>query len=228
MLEPEKVIQFRVPWVDDDGTLRVNRGVRVQYNSALGPYHGGIRFSHDVNHSIMKFLAFTQILKNALTGLDLGAARGGTDFDPRGKSEQEILRFCQSFMTELSRHLTSDLDVITPDVGVGEREIDWMLGQYKRLGGQTALLTGKRAPSGGSKLNTQAVGYGCVYFADAALRDHSMELTGKRCLISGSGNVAIHVAYKLLEHGAIPITLSDSSGFMVCFAIKCSVHDKFR
>lgn len=214
MLEPERVIMFRVPWVDDQGNQQINRGFRVQFNSALGPYKGGLRFHPSVNLSILKFLGFEQIFKNAgVPGIMLGGGKGGADFNPRGRSDAEVMRFCQSFMSELFRHIGAYTDVPAGDIGVGAREIGYLFGQYKRLANQfTGVLTGKGSSWGGSLIRPEATGYGVVYFLDAYLRhlDHSIE--GKRVAVSGSGNVAQHTVAKLLALGAVPVSMSDSSG----------------
>ena len=211
--EPERVIQFRIPWQDDKGRVRVNRGFRVQFNSAIGPYKGGLRFHPSVNLSILKFLGFEQIFKNALTTLPMGGGKGGADFDPKGKSDPEMMRFCQSFMTELSRHIGPDTDVPAGDIGVGAREVGYLFGQYKRLRNEfTGVLTGKRLNWGGSLVRPEATGYGAVYFAAEMLKTRSETLEGKTCLVSGSGNVAQFAVEKLLDLGATPVTVSDSSG----------------
>ena len=216
IVEPERVISFRVPWTDDQGILQINRGCRVEMNSALGPYKGGIRFHPSVNLSIMKFLAFEQTFKNALTGLNLGGGKGGADFDPKGKSDLEIMRFCQSFMSELWRHIGESTDIPAGDIGVGGREIGYMFGQYKRLRNEfSGVLTGKGSQWGGSFLRPEATGFGLVYFAAHMLAGRSETLEGKTCLISGSGNVAQFTAEKLLEMGAKVISFSDSTGAMV-------------
>lgn len=215
IVEPERVVMFRVPWVDDQGEIRVNRGFRIQMNSAIGPYKGGLRFHPSVNLSILKFLAFEQVFKNALTTLPMGGGKGGSDFDPKGKSDMEIMRFCQSFMAELYRHVGSDTDVPAGDIGVGAREIGFLFGQYKRLANEfTGVLTGKNLRWGGSLIRPEATGYGCVYFAAEMLATRSEGLEGKTCLVSGSGNVAQYTLEKLLEIGARPITFSDSSGYI--------------
>lgn len=215
LVEPERVITFRVPWIDDQGEIQVNRGFRVQMNSALGPYKGGLRFHPSVNLSIMKFLAFEQMFKNALTTLPMGAGKGGSDFDPKGKSDMEVMRFCQSFMTELFRHIGPDTDVPAGDIGVGAREIGFLFGQYKRLTNEvTGVLTGKNLNWGGSLIRPQATGYGCVYFAGEMLVTRGESLEGKTCLVSGSGNVAQYTMEKLVQIGAKPITFSDSSGYI--------------
>lgn len=215
LCEPERIIQFRVPWVNDAGVQQVNRGFRVQFSQTLGPYKGGLRFHPSVNESIIKFLGFEQILKNALTGLPMGGGKGGSDFDPKGKSDLEVKRFTESFMTELSRHIGQDTDVPAGDIGVGGREIGFMFGQWKRMRGtHEGVLTGKGASWGGSKIRPEATGYGCVYSAEFALANAGQSLKGKRVVISGSGNVAQFAAEKLLELGASVLTLSDSSGFI--------------
>lgn len=213
IVEPERQIMFRVAWVDDDGCVQVNKGYRVQFNSALGPYKGGLRFHPSVNASIVKFLGFEQIFKNALTGLQIGGGKGGADFDPRGRSDLEIMRFCQSFMTELYRHVGPVTDVPAGDIGVGGREIGYLFGQYKRLtANYDGVLTGKGLLWGGSEGRVAATGYGAVYFADNMLQDRGESLQDKVCLVSGAGNVAIHTIEKLYELGARPVTVSDSRG----------------
>lgn len=215
MAEPERVIMFRVPWMDDRGEIHINRGYRVQMNSAIGPYKGGIRFHSSVNLSIMKFLAFEQTFKNALTTLPMGGAKGGSDFSPRGKSDAEVMRFCQSFMTELQRHIGADTDVPAGDIGVGGREIGFLFGQYKRLRDEfTGTLTGKGLGWGGSLLRTQATGYGVCYFAEQMLATRGKNFEGKTVLVSGSGNVAQYAAEKAMKLGAKVVTLSDSDGFI--------------
>lgn len=212
MVEPERVVKFKVPWVDDKGFMRVHRGYRVQYNSALGPYKGGLRFHPTVNESILKFLGFEQILKNSLTGLSMGGGKGGSNFDPKGKSEAEIAKFCQSFMTELFKIIGPHRDVPAGDIGVGGREIGYMFGQYRRLTSDfSGVLTGKGLEWGGSNIRPEATGYGCVYFANEAMGGN---LSGLRCAISGSGNVAQFTAEKLVHLGAIPVSFSDSSGYI--------------
>ena len=214
--EPERAIQFRVPWQDDAGKWQVNRGFRVQFNSAIGPYKGGLRFHPSVNLSILKFLGFEQIFKNALTGLPIGGGKGGSDFDPKGKSDAEIMRFCQSFMTELHRHIGPNLDVPAGDIGVGGREIGYMYGQYKRLrGNDQGVLTGKGLTWGGSLARTQATGYGLVYYAQEMLKDLGTDFNGKTVAISGAGNVAIYACEKAQQLGAKVITVSDSNGYVV-------------
>jgi glutamate dehydrogenase (NADP+) len=215
LVEPERVVQFRVAWVDDQGKQQVNRGFRVQFNQALGPYKGGLRFHPSVTLSIIKFLGFEQILKNSLTTLAMGGAKGGSDFDPRGRSDNEVMKFCQSFMTELFRHIGPDTDVPAGDINVGGREIGFLFGQYKRLTGHyEGVLTGKALQWGGSLLRPEATGYGLVYYAQEVLQGQGKDLKGLRCLVSGSGNVAQYTVEKLLELGAVPVTLSDSSGFI--------------
>lgn len=213
MVEPERQIVFRVPWVDDSGRVQVNRGFRVQFNSAIGPYKGGLRFHPSVNLGILKFLGFEQIFKNALTSLPMGGGKGGADFDPKGKSDEEVMRFCQSFMTELARHIGPDTDVPAGDIGVGAREIGYLFGQYKRIANEfTGVLTGKNLKWGGSLIRPEATGYGAVYFAREMLENKKESLEGSRCVISGSGNVAQFTAEKLIELGAIPVSFSDSDG----------------
>jgi glutamate dehydrogenase (NADP+) len=213
IVEPERIIIFRVPWFDDHGNMQVNRGYRVQMNSAIGPYKGGLRFHPSVNLGILKFLAFEQVFKNSLTTLMMGGAKGGSDFDPKGKSDNEVMRFCQSFMTELCRYIGPDTDVPAGDIGVGGREIGFLFGQYKRLRNEfTGVLTGKGLNWGGSLIRPEATGYGCVYFAAEMLKTRSDSLEGKLCLVSGSGNVSQYTVEKLLDLGAKPITLSDSNG----------------
>src|SRR6266487_3746283 len=215
IIEPERVIMFRVPWRDDQGNLHVNRGFRIQMNSAIGPYKGGLRFHPTVNLSILKFLAFEQVFKNALTTLPMGGAKGGSDFDPKGKSDGEVMRFCQSFMTELQRHIGQFTDVPAGDIGVGGREIGYLFGQYKRVRNEFAgVLTGKGLEWGGSLIRPAATGYGCVYFAHEMLSSRDDSLEGKLCLVSGSGNVAQYTIEKLLHKGAQPITISDSGGIV--------------
>ncbi|MCC6414718.1 MAG: NADP-specific glutamate dehydrogenase [Opitutaceae bacterium] len=213
MVEPERVIMFRVPWVDDDGAVRVNRGYRVQMSSAIGPYKGGLRFHPSVNLGILKFLALEQVLKNSLTTLPMGGGKGGSDFDPKGRSDGEVMRFCQSFMNELYRHVGAFLDVPAGDIGVGAREIGYLFGQYKRLANEfSSVLTGKGLAYGGSLIRPEATGYGCVYFAQEMLRRKRMGFDGKRVAISGSGNVAQYAAEKAIEMGSKVISLSDSQG----------------
>ncbi len=215
MVEPERVIMFRVPWLDDRGEVQINRGFRVQMNSAIGPYKGGFRFHPSVNLGIMKFLAFEQVFKNSLTTLPMGGAKGGSDFDPKGKSDNEVMRFCQSFMTELFRHIGPNTDVPAGDIGVGAREIGFLFGQYKRLRNEfTGVLTGKGLNWGGSLIRPEATGYGTIYFAAEMLATKGETLEGKTCLVSGSGNVAQYAVQKLIELGAKATTMSDSSGFI--------------
>jgi glutamate dehydrogenase (NADP+) len=211
--EPERVIMFRVPWVDDKGEVQINRGYRIQMNSAIGPYKGGLRFHPSVNLSILKFLAFEQVFKNSLTTLPMGGGKGGSDFDPKGKSDNEVMRFCQSMMTELSKHIGADTDVPAGDIGVGGREIGFMYGQYKRLRNEfTGVLTGKGATWGGSLIRPEATGYGCVYFTEEMLKTQNDSFKGKTVAISGSGNVAQYACEKATQLGAKVITLSDSEG----------------
>ncbi|NOR10308.1 MAG: NADP-specific glutamate dehydrogenase, partial [Desulfovibrionaceae bacterium] len=213
--EPERVIMFRVPWMDDEGQVHVNRGFRVEMNSALGPYKGGLRFHASVNLGIIKFLAFEQVFKNSLTTLAMGGGKGGSDFDPKGKSDNEVMRFCQSFMSELYRHIGSNTDVPAGDIGVGAREIGYLFGMYKKLKNEfTAVLTGKSLGWGGSLIRPEATGYGSVYFAAEMLNTHRDSLENKRCLVSGSGNVAQYTTEKILELGGTVLTLSDSSGYV--------------
>ena len=215
MVEPERVVMFRVPWTDDRGEIHINRGFRVQMNSAIGPYKGGIRFHSSVNLSIMKFLAFEQTFKNALTTLPMGGAKGGSDFSPRGKSDAEVMRFCQSFMTELQRHIGPDTDVPAGDIGVGGREVGYLFGQYKRIRDEfTGTLTGKGLGWGGSRLRPEATGYGVCYFAQEMLATRGETFEGKTVLVSGSGNVAQYAAQKAMRLGAKVVTLSDSDGFV--------------
>ena len=211
--EPERVVMFRVPWFDDKGSVQVNRGFRIQMNSAIGPYKGGLRFHPSVNLGILKFLAFEQVFKNSLTTLPMGGGKGGSDFDPKGKSDNEVMRFCQSFMTELQRHIGPDTDVPAGDIGVGGREIGYLFGQYKRLRNEfTGVLTGKGLAWGGSLIRPEATGYGCVYFASEMLKTRRDKLEGKVCLVSGSGNVSQYTVEKLLDLGAKPVSMSDSDG----------------
>lgn len=215
MVEPERTILFRVPWVNDAGKICVNRGYRVQFNSAIGPYKGGLRFHPSVNLSILKFLGFEQVFKNSLTTLPMGGGKGGSDFDPHGKSDAEVMRFCQSFMTELYRHIGADTDVPAGDIGVGGREIGYMFGQYKRLSNEfTGILTGKGLAYGGSLIRPEATGYGCVYFAENMLAVKGDGFKGKVCAVSGSGNVAQYTIQKLTQLGAKAVTASDSNGFI--------------
>jgi len=215
LIEPERVILFRVPWTDDQGGVQVNRGFRIEMNSAIGPYKGGLRFHPSVNLSILKFLAFEQVFKNALTTLPMGGGKGGSDFDPKGKSDTEVMRFCQSFMTELQRHIGANTDVPAGDIGVGGREIGFLFGQYKRMANEfTGVLTGKGLNWGGSLIRPEATGYGAVYFAAEMLTTRNESLEGKVCLVSGSGNVAQYATEKLLDLGAKIVTLSDSGGYI--------------
>ena len=215
IVEPERQIIFRVPWVDDNGKVQVNRGYRVEFNSAIGPYKGGLRFHPSVNISIIKFLGFEQIFKNALTTLPMGGGKGGSDFDPKGKSDGEVMRFCQSFMTELSRHIGPNTDVPAGDIGVGGREIGYMFGQYKRLRNEfSGTLTGKGLKWGGSLVRTEATGYGLCYFTQAMLQEHGTSFEGKTVVISGSGNVAIYACEKATQLGAKVVALSDSNGYV--------------
>jgi glutamate dehydrogenase (NADP+) len=214
-IEPERVVMFRVPWVDDRGAVQINRGFRIEMNSAIGPYKGGLRFHPSVNLGILKFLAFEQVFKNSLTTLPMGGGKGGSDFDPKGKSDQEVMRFCQSFMIELARHIGPNTDVPAGDIGVGGREIGYLFGQYKRLRNEfTGVLTGKGLNWGGSLIRPEATGYGAVYFAAEMLATRGETLEGKTALVSGSGNVAQYTVEKLLDLGARPVTLSDSSGYI--------------
>nr|WP_282012585.1 NADP-specific glutamate dehydrogenase [Nitrospina watsonii] len=216
--EPDRIIIFRVCWEDDKGTYRVNRGYRVQHSNAIGPYKGGLRFHPAVNLSVLKFLAFEQTFKNSLTTLPMGAAKGGSNFDPKGKSEREVMRFCQAFMTELCKHIGNNIDIPAGDIGVGTREISFMFGQWKRLKNEfTGALTGKGLEFGGSHIRKEATGYGCAYFMEAMLKHRGDGIKGKTCVVSGSGNVAIFTAEKLIDLGAKVVTLSDSAG---------TIHDK--
>ncbi|HDQ25565.1 MAG TPA: NADP-specific glutamate dehydrogenase [bacterium] len=218
IVEPERQIIFRVPWIDDKGNVRVNRGIRIEFNSAIGPYKGGIRFHPSVNVGILKFLGFEQVFKNSLTTLPMGGGKGGSDFDPKGKSDNEVMRFCQSFMTELSRHIGADTDVPAGDIGVGGREIGYMFGQYKRLRNEfTGVLTGKKLNWGGSLIRPEATGYGAVYFAEEMLKTKNDSMKGKVCTVSGSGNVAQYTIEKVNMLGGKCVTLSDSDG---------SIYDK--
>ncbi|MCG8634019.1 MAG: NADP-specific glutamate dehydrogenase [Desulfobacterales bacterium] len=215
LAEPERAIMFRVPWMDDNGNIQVNRGFRIEMNSAIGPYKGGLRFHSSVNLSILKFLAFEQVFKNALTTLTMGGGKGGSDFDPKGKSDNEVMRFCQSFMSELYRHIGPNTDVPAGDIGVGGREIGYLFGQYKRLTNEfTSVLTGKGLDWGGSLIRPEATGYGSVYFAAEMLATRNDSLEGKTCLVSGSGNVAQYTVEKILDLGGKAVTLSDSTGFI--------------
>ena len=216
IVEPERIIKFRVPWVDDNGKVQINRGYRIQFNSAIGPYKGGLRFHPSVYEGIIKFLGFEQIFKNSLTGLPIGGGKGGSDFDPKGKSDMEVMRFCQSFMTELSKHIGADTDVPAGDIGVGGREIGYLFGQYKRLRNENVgVLTGKGLNYGGSLVRTEATGYGLCYYTEAMLNDHDSSFEGKTVVISGSGNVAIYACEKATQLGAKVITMSDSNGYIV-------------
>ncbi|MBO6256758.1 NADP-specific glutamate dehydrogenase, partial [bacterium] len=214
MVEPERIIMFRVPWVDDSGKIQINRGYRVQYSSLIGPYKGGLRFHPSVNLSVMKFLGFEQIFKNALTGLPIGGAKGGSDFNPKGKSDNEVMRFCQSFMTELYRHIGQDVDVPAGDIGVGGREIGYLFGQYKRIKNayEGGVLTGKSVCYGGSLARTEATGYGLLFYMREMLKQHDNSMQGKIVTISGSGNVAIYAAQKAFQMGATVVAMSDSNG----------------
>lgn len=215
IVEPERVIMFRVPWIDDKGELQVNRGFRIQMNSAIGPYKGGIRFHPTVTLSVLKFLAFEQVFKNSLTTLPMGGGKGGSDFDPKGKSDNEVMRFCQSFMTELSKHIGADTDVPAGDIGVGGREVGYMFGQYKRLRNEfTGVLTGKGITFGGSLIRPEATGYGCVYFTEEMLKTKKQSLKGKTVVVSGSGNVAQYAIEKCIQLGAKVVTASDSDGYI--------------
>ncbi|MCW9018130.1 MAG: NADP-specific glutamate dehydrogenase, partial [Kangiellaceae bacterium] len=215
MIEPDRIVSFRVSWEDDEGHIQVNRGYRVQYNSAIGPYKGGLRFHPSVNQSILKFLGFEQVFKNSLTTLPMGGGKGGSDFDPKGKSDREVMRFCQSFMTELHKHIGPNRDVPAGDIGVGAREIGYLFGQYKRLENEfTGTLTGKSLEYGGSLIRTEATGYGAVYFLDLMLRHRGDSMEGKTAVISGSGNVAQYAAEKITQLGGKVVTMSDSGGFI--------------
>lgn len=239
LVEPDRIVRFRVAWVDDDGRVRVDRGYRVQWNNAIGPYKGGLRFHPSVDLSILKFLAFEQTFKNALTTLPMGGAKGGSDFDPRGKSDGEVMRFCQAFMSELFRHIGASIDVPAGDIGVGAREIGFLFGQYKRLANEfTGTLTGKGLAYGGSLGRTEATGHGLVYFAREMLATRGDGLRGKRCVVSGSGNVALYTAQKLALEGARVIALSDSDGFVhdpdgfdaekIAFTLELKTHRRGR
>ena len=215
IVEPERIIKFRVPWVDDAGKVRINRGYRIQFNSAIGPYKGGLRFHPSVYEGIIKFLGFEQIFKNSLTGLPIGGAKGGSDFDPKGKSDAEVMRFCQSFMTELAKHIGADTDVPAGDIGVGGREIGYLFGQYKRLRNEyVGVLTGKGIPYGGSLARTEATGYGLCYFTEEMLNDHGDSFKGKTVVVSGSGNVATYANEKATALGAKVVAMSDSNGYI--------------
>ena len=214
-MEPERVISFRVPWVDDNGNVQVNKGYRVQFNSAIGPYKGGLRFHPSVNQGILKFLGFEQTLKNSLTGLPMGGGKGGSNFDPKGKSDREVMAFCQSFMTELYRHIGKDTDIPAGDIGVGGREVGYLYGQYKRITGlYEGVLTGKGLTFGGSLARTQATGYGLIYILNEMLKHNGKELAGKTVLVSGSGNVAIYATEKVQQLGAKVVAMSDSNGYI--------------
>ena len=214
-VEPERIIMFRVPWTDDKGKPHINRGYRVQFNSAIGPYKGGLRFSPEVNLDVLKFLGFEQVLKNSLTTLPMGGGKGGSDFDPHGKSDNEVMRFCQSFMTELYRHIGADTDVPAGDKGVGGREVAYMFGQYKRITNQfTGVLTGKGLDFGGSLVRTEATGYGLIYFAECMLKKVGEDFNGKTCIVSGDGNVAEYAVQKILQLGGKVVTMSDSTGYI--------------
>ena len=215
IVEPERQIMFRVPWIDDAGNVQVNRGYRIQFNSAIGPYKGGLRFHKSVNASIIKFLGFEQIFKNSLTGLPIGGGKGGSDFDPKGKSDREVMRFCQSFMAELCKHIGLDTDVPAGDIGVGGREIGFLYGQYKRIRGLSeGVLTGKALSYGGSLARTEATGYGLLYFTDAMLKANDIDIKGKTIAVSGAGNVAIYAIEKAQQLGGNPVTCSDSTGWI--------------
>ena len=216
IVEPERQIFFRVPWIDDNGDVKINRGFRVQFNSAIGPYKGGLRFHPTVNQSVIKFLGFEQIFKNSLTGLPIGGGKGGSDFDPKGKSDREVMRFCQSFMAELYKHIGLDTDVPAGDIGVGAREIGYMYGYYKKLknANDQGVLTGKGLTYGGSLTRKEATGYGLVYFTEEMLNDNKDSFKGKTVVISGSGNVAIYACEKATELGAKVVALSDSNGYI--------------
>jgi glutamate dehydrogenase (NADP+) len=215
LTEPDRVIIFRVAWIDDRGDIQVNRAFRVQFNNAIGPYKGGLRFHPTVNLSVLKFLGFEQILKNSLTGLPMGGAKGGSDFDPKGKSDAEVMRFCQGMMTELYRHIGEDVDVPAGDIGVGGREIGFLFGQYRRIANRVAgVLTGKGLSFGGSLIRTEATGYGCVYFVENMLEHRGDSLEGRTCTVSGSGNVALYTVEKAMQLGARVVTMSDSEGFI--------------
>lgn len=214
-VEPERIVSFRVPWMDDQGKVHVNKGYRVQFNSSIGPYKGGLRFHPSVNQSVLKFLGFEQVLKNSLTGLPMGGGKGGSNFDPKGKSDAEVMRFCQSFMTELYRHVGANVDVPAGDIGVGGREVGYLFGQYKRITGlYEGVLTGKGLTFGGSLARTEATGYGLVYMLEEMLKHHGKELEGKTVLVSGSGNVAIYAAQKAQSLGAKVVAMSDSNGYV--------------
>lgn len=216
LIEPERTIIFRIPWIDDNGKLQINRGFRIQQNSSLGPYKGGLRFHPSVNLSILRFLAFEQVFKNSLTGLPMGGGKGGADFNPKGKSDNEIMKFCQSFMTELAKHIGSNTDVPAGDMGVGSREIGYLFGQYKRIQNEvTGVLTGKGVSFGGSLIRPEATGYGLIYMAQAVLKGEGDTLEGKKCLVSGTGNVAQFTVQKILQLGGKVLTMSDSNGVII-------------
>ena len=213
--EPERIVSFRVPWVDDNGKVQVNKGYRVQFNSAIGPYKGGLRFHPSVNQSILKFLGFEQTLKNSLTGLPMGGGKGGSNFDPKGKSDREVMAFCQSFMTELSKYIGADTDVPAGDIGVGGREIGYLFGQYKRIRGlYEGVLTGKGLTYGGSLIRTQATGYGVVYMLDEIMKAHNDSIDGKTFIVTGSGNVAIYAVEKAQQLGGKVVAMCDSNGYI--------------
>ena len=215
LVEPERIISFKVPWIDDNGTVQVNKGYRVQFNSAIGPYKGGLRFHPSVNQGILKFLGFEQTFKNSLTGLPIGGGKGGSNFDPKGKSDREVMAFCQSFMTELCKYIGADVDVPAGDIGTGAREIGFMFGQYKRIRGMfEGVLTGKGLTYGGSLARTEATGYGLLYLTNALLKDHDIDIAGKTCAVSGAGNVAIYAIQKAHQLGAKCVTCSDSTGWI--------------
>jgi glutamate dehydrogenase (NADP+) len=215
IVEPERVISFRVPWVDESGEVHVNRGIRVQMNSALGPFKGGLRFHPSVDYSILKFLAFEQVFKNSLTGLPLGGGKGGSDFDPKGKTDTEVMRFCQSFMIELNRHIGHRVDIPAGDIGVGPREIGYLFGTFRKLRNEfTGVITGKGVDWGGSLVRAEATGYGLIYFANGMLVEQGQTLEGKKCIVSGSGNVSQFAMEKILQEGGIPVSASDSSGYV--------------
>ena len=229
LTEPERVISFRIPWVDDQGQVQVNKGYRVQFNSAIGPYKGGMRFHPSVNQGILKFLGFEQTFKNSLTGLPIGGGKGGSNFDPKGKSDREVMAFCQSLMTELHKYIGADQDVPAGDIGVGGREIGFLYGQYKRLTGlYEGVLTGKGLTYGGSLARTQATGYGLVYIVDEMLKKNGKELAGKTVLVSGSGNVAIYATEKAQQLGAKVVALSDSNGKVRRSGSRRSLHGRER
>src|SRR5687767_7799171 len=215
LTEPDRSIAFRVSWIDDQGAVQINRGYRVQFSNAIGPYKGGLRFHPSVSLSVLKFLGFEQILKNSLTGLPMGGAKGGSDFDPKGKSDAEVMRFCQAMMSELYRHIGEDVDVPAGDIGVGGREIGYLFGQYRRIANRFAgVLTGKGLAYGGSLIRTEATGYGCVYFVQNMLEHRGESLEGRTCAVSGSGNVALYTVEKAMQLGARVVTMSDSEGFV--------------